>query len=114
MAAPARTEKKTGTAGRKRAAHLGPERRRPEVLDAALKLFLERGYEGTSMEAIARAAGVTKPVVYDRAYGVGVIRRAQQHPSAQQRRRDQRRDREQPPPYQAPCPDRQTLPSRSR
>ena len=50
--------------GRKRAAHLGPERRRPEVLDAALKLFLERGYQGTSMEAIARAAGVTKPVVY--------------------------------------------------
>lgn len=50
--------------GRKRAAHLGPERRRPEVLDAALGLFLESGYEGTSMEAIARAAGVTKPVVY--------------------------------------------------
>jgi AcrR family transcriptional regulator len=50
--------------GRKRAAHLGPERRRPEVLDAALKLFLERGYQGTSMEAIAGAAGVTKPVVY--------------------------------------------------
>jgi AcrR family transcriptional regulator len=49
---------------RKRAAHLGPERRRPEVLDAALELFLERGYEGTSMEAVARAAGVTKPVVY--------------------------------------------------
>src|SRR5436190_4087838 len=49
---------------RKRAAHLGPERRRPEVLDAALELFLERGYEGTSMEAIASAAGVTKPVVY--------------------------------------------------
>jgi AcrR family transcriptional regulator len=34
------------------------------VLDAALTLFLESGYEGTSMEAIARAAGVTKPVVY--------------------------------------------------
>ena len=50
--------------GRKRAAHLGPERRRPEVLDAALELFLESGYEGTSMDAIARAAGVTKPVVY--------------------------------------------------
>jgi AcrR family transcriptional regulator len=49
---------------RKRAAHLGPERRRPQVLDAALGLFLEHGYEGTSMEAIARAAGVTKPVVY--------------------------------------------------
>jgi AcrR family transcriptional regulator len=49
---------------RKRAAHLGPERRRPQVLDAALELFLERGYEGTSMDAIASAAGVTKPVVY--------------------------------------------------
>jgi AcrR family transcriptional regulator len=49
---------------RKRAAHLGPERRRPEVLDAALKLFLEGGYQGTSMDAVARAAGVTKPVVY--------------------------------------------------
>jgi AcrR family transcriptional regulator len=49
---------------RKRAAHLGPERRRPQVLDAALELFLERGYEGTSMAGIAEAAGVTKPVVY--------------------------------------------------
>ena len=53
-----------GTQTRKRAAHLGPERRRPEVLDAALELFLENGYQGTSMEAVARAAGVTKPVVY--------------------------------------------------
>jgi AcrR family transcriptional regulator len=50
--------------GRERAAHLGPERRRPLVLDAALALFVERGYEGTSMEAIAEAAGVSKPVVY--------------------------------------------------
>lgn len=50
---------------RKRAAHLGPERRRPLVLDAAYRLFLERGYGGASMEAIAEAAGVSKPVVYD-------------------------------------------------
>ncbi len=49
---------------RKRAAHLGPERRRPEVLDAALGLFLEHGYDGTSMQAVAERAGVTKPVVY--------------------------------------------------
>ncbi len=49
---------------RKRAAHLGPERRRPEVLDAALKLFLKSGYDGTSMQAVADEAGVTKPVVY--------------------------------------------------
>ena len=50
---------------RKRAAHLGPERRRPFVLDAAYDLFLEKGFEGTSMDAIASAAGVSKPVVYD-------------------------------------------------
>jgi AcrR family transcriptional regulator len=49
---------------RKRAAHLGPERRRPQVLDAALELFLERGYDGASMQAVAEGAGVTKPVVY--------------------------------------------------
>jgi AcrR family transcriptional regulator len=59
------TRASSHTAGpRKRAAHLGPERRRPQVLDAALELFLERGYEGTSMAAVADAAGVTKPVVY--------------------------------------------------
>src|SRR5436305_15322618 len=50
---------------RGRAAHLGPERRRPLVLDAAFEVFLEHGYDGTSMEAVAHAAGVTKPVVYD-------------------------------------------------
>ena len=50
---------------RKRAAHLGPERRRPLILDTAYELFLEHGYEGTSMTAIADAAGVSKPVVYD-------------------------------------------------
>lgn len=48
-----------------RAPHLGPERRRPGVLDAAMRLLLERGYEGASMAAIAEAAGVSKPVVYD-------------------------------------------------
>jgi AcrR family transcriptional regulator len=34
------------------------------VLDAARHLFVEHGYRGTSMEGIAAAAGVTKPVVY--------------------------------------------------
>ena len=55
----------SGATTRKRAAHLGPERRRPLVLDAAHELFLEHGFEGTSMDAIAQAAGVSKPVVYD-------------------------------------------------
>jgi AcrR family transcriptional regulator len=50
---------------RRRAAHLGPERRRPLILDAALEVFSERGFAGTTMQAVAEAAGVTKPVVYD-------------------------------------------------
>lgn len=49
---------------RPRAAHQGPERRRPMILDAAFEVFLEKGYEGASMEEIARRAGVSKPVVY--------------------------------------------------
>lgn len=56
---------RTPVAERQRAAHLGPERRRPLVLDAAMGVFLERGFEGASMDAIAAAAGVSKPVVYD-------------------------------------------------
>jgi AcrR family transcriptional regulator len=52
-------------ARRTRAAHLGPERRRPLILDAALEVYVERGYRGTSMQAVADAAGVTKPVVYE-------------------------------------------------
>jgi len=58
-------ESGSSRSARRRAAHLGPERRRPQVLDAAFELFLEHGYDGTSMEAIAAALGVSKPVVYD-------------------------------------------------
>jgi AcrR family transcriptional regulator len=58
------TRTKLDSQPRKRAAHLGPVRRRPELLDAALELFLERGYDGASMQAVADKAGVTKPVVY--------------------------------------------------
>jgi AcrR family transcriptional regulator len=50
--------------GRTRAAHLGPELRRPLVLDAALPLFARDGFEAISMQAIADAAGVSKPVLY--------------------------------------------------
>jgi AcrR family transcriptional regulator len=58
-------ERSPSRAGRVRAAHLGPERRRPLILDAALEVYVERGYRGTSMQAVADAAGVTKPVVYE-------------------------------------------------
>src|SRR5689334_5973187 len=40
-----------------------PERRQV-VLDAAGRLFGERGYEGTSLNEVAAAAGVTKPILY--------------------------------------------------
>ena len=50
---------------RPRAQQLGPEARRPMVLDAALPLFAENGYHETSMDQIADAVGVTKPVLYD-------------------------------------------------
>ncbi len=42
-----------------------PEQRREQLIDAALGVILEHGYGGVSIEAIARAAGVTRPVVYD-------------------------------------------------
>lgn len=42
-----------------------PEQRREQLVDAALSVILEQGYGGVSIEAIARAAGVTRPVIYD-------------------------------------------------
>src|SRR3954462_3655140 len=39
-------------------------RRRRQLLDVALKVFAERGYHPTSMNDLAEAAGVTKPVLY--------------------------------------------------
>ncbi|MFH5208627.1 TetR/AcrR family transcriptional regulator [Antrihabitans spumae] len=47
-----------------RAAHLGPERRRPQVLDAAREIAVEHGIAEVSMAAIADRLGVTRPVVY--------------------------------------------------
>ena len=38
--------------------------RRAQLLEIACHLFAREGYRGTSMEAIAEAAGVTKPVLY--------------------------------------------------
>jgi AcrR family transcriptional regulator len=42
------------------------EENRREVLDAARRTFLERGFHGASIDAIALAAGFTKGVVYSR------------------------------------------------
>src|SRR5918997_1161023 len=40
-----------------------PERRR-KILEAALRVFSEKGFGGASLRAIAREAGVTQPLIY--------------------------------------------------
>lgn len=47
-----------------RAAHLGPQRRRPQVIDAARDLAAEGGISAVTMTAVARRMDVSKPVVY--------------------------------------------------
>ena len=49
------------TATRRR---LAPQARRELVEAAAARLFAERGYAGTTLDEVAAAAGVTKPIVY--------------------------------------------------
>ncbi|MCW2778881.1 MAG: TetR family transcriptional regulator [Frankiales bacterium] len=40
------------------------DERREQLLDAALDVALERGFHAVSVDAVARACGVTRPVVY--------------------------------------------------
>jgi AcrR family transcriptional regulator len=49
------------TSARKR---LAPEQRRLLIVEAAGRLFGERGYDATRLDDVAAAAGVTKPVLY--------------------------------------------------
>src|SRR5258707_9088888 len=41
-------------------------RRDARLLDVATTLFMERGFDGTSIDAVAEGAGVSKPTVYAR------------------------------------------------
>jgi len=52
-------------ARRRYAPRLPAEERREQLIDAALRVIVVNGYEGISIEAVAREAGVTRPVVYD-------------------------------------------------
>jgi AcrR family transcriptional regulator len=45
-------------------ARLPAARRRQQLLDVALEVFATRGFHPTSMNDLAEAAGVTKPVLY--------------------------------------------------
>ncbi|WP_354701337.1 hypothetical protein DSM112329_01650 [Paraconexibacter sp. AEG42_29] len=52
--------------GRRRyAARLPAVERREQLLEVAMGIVVSQGYAGLTMEAVAREAGVTKPVVYD-------------------------------------------------
>lgn len=50
-----------------------PEQRREQLIDAALSVIVAQGYQGVSIEAIAREAGVTRPVIYDHFPNLGSL-----------------------------------------
>lgn len=39
--------------------------RKAQLVQVAEEIFSQQGYAGTTMEAVAEAAGITKPVIYD-------------------------------------------------
>jgi AcrR family transcriptional regulator len=55
---------------------MAPQKRREQVIDAALSVIVQQGYEGVSIEAIARTAGVTRPVIYDHFTNLGELLQA--------------------------------------
>jgi AcrR family transcriptional regulator len=61
---------------RRYAPRMAPEQRRQQLIDAALSVIVEQGYEGVSIEAIARTAGVTRPVIYDHFPNLGRLLQA--------------------------------------
>lgn len=50
-----------------------PDERREQLLDAAIAIIARDGYAGVSIDAIAREAGVTRPVVYGVFAGLGPL-----------------------------------------
>jgi AcrR family transcriptional regulator len=60
----ARLDGVTDAAPPVRRTRMSREARAAQLLDVAERLFAARGFEGTSMEDIAREAGVTRPMVY--------------------------------------------------
>ena len=47
-----------------RARRLAPAERRIQILDAAVKLIVSTGHSGCTLEQVAAAAGISKPLVY--------------------------------------------------
>jgi AcrR family transcriptional regulator len=44
---------------------LTKDERRARIMEGAERVFAERGYEAASLDEIAEAAGISKPVIYD-------------------------------------------------
>ncbi len=74
----------SGRARVSRRSRMTGTQRREQLLDVGRRLFADKGYEGTSVEEIAAAAKVSKPVVYEHfggkegLYAVVVDREVQQ------------------------------------
>ena len=65
---------KTANSRRRRyAPRMSTEARREQLLDAALRVLARDGYAKVSIEAIAREADVTRPVVYSAFDGLGPL-----------------------------------------
>jgi AcrR family transcriptional regulator len=74
-AGPANTDRRS-KGHRPYAPRMAAEQRREQLLDATLGVIVEQGYAHVSIEAVARAAGVTRPVVYDHFGRLGDLLRA--------------------------------------
>src|SRR6201988_2452813 len=61
---------------RRYAPRMPPDMRREQLIDAALSVICEEGYERVSIEAIAKVAGVTRPVIYDHFTNLGELLQA--------------------------------------
>ncbi|WP_336492131.1 TetR/AcrR family transcriptional regulator [Methylobacterium nigriterrae] len=58
------TAQKRGTGGRPTREEAA--RREARIVEIAMQLFIERGFDATSIDAVAEAAGVSKPTLYAR------------------------------------------------
>ncbi len=58
------TAQKRGTGGRPTREEAA--RREARIVEVAMQLFIERGFDATSIDAVAEAAGVSKPTLYAR------------------------------------------------
>jgi TetR/AcrR family transcriptional repressor of mexJK operon len=62
--AKAEVTSKRGTGGRPTREEAA--RREARIVEVAMRLFIERGFDATSIDAVAEAAGVSKPTLYAR------------------------------------------------